>query len=53
LEEYAKLNDLTGTITAALGIAAKVGDLSLMDNVEGTYLWTHLEEECPRTLVQL
>ncbi len=53
MEEYAKLNDLTGTITVASGIAAKVGDLSLMDNVEGTYVWTHLEEECPRTLVQL
>jgi hypothetical protein len=56
LEEYAKLNDLTGTITVppgASGILAKVGDLSLTDNVEGTYVWTHLEEECPRTLVQL
>ncbi len=53
LEDYAKLNDLTGTITMASGISAKVGDLSLTDSVEGTYVWTHLEEECPRTLVQL
>jgi hypothetical protein len=53
LEEYTKLNDLTGTITVASGISAKVGDLSLTDPVEGTYVWTHLEEECPRTLVQL
>jgi hypothetical protein len=53
LEEYAKLNDLTGTITVASGISAKVGDLSLADPVEGTYVWTHQEEECPRTLVQL
>jgi hypothetical protein len=53
LEEYAKLNNLTGTITVASGISAKVGDLSLRDSVEGTYVWTHLEEECPRTLVQL
>ncbi len=36
LEEYAKLNDLTGTITVASGISAKVGHLSLMDTVEGT-----------------
>jgi hypothetical protein len=28
-------------------------DLSLMDSVEGTYVWTHLEEKCPKTLVQL
>ncbi len=53
LEEYAKLNDLTGTIAGASGIWAKVGDLSLADPVEGTYVWTHQEEECPRTLVQL
>jgi hypothetical protein len=33
LVEYAKLNDLTGTITLALGISAKVGDLSLTDSV--------------------
>jgi hypothetical protein len=53
LEEYAKLNELTGTITEASGISAKVGNLSLADPVEGTYVWTHQEEECPRTLVQL
>ncbi len=53
LEEYAKLNDLTGTITVASGISAKVGDHSLADPVEGTYVWTRQEEECPRTLVQL
>ncbi len=53
LEEYAKLNDLTGTITVASGISAKVGDLSLADPMEGTYVLTHQEEECPRTLVQL
>ncbi len=53
LEEYAKLNDLTSTITLASGISAKVADLSLSDSVEGTYVWTHLEEECSRTQVQL
>jgi hypothetical protein len=46
LEEYAKLNDLTGTITVASEISAKVADLSLTDSVEGTDVWTHLEEEC-------
>jgi hypothetical protein len=29
LEEYAKLNDLIGTITVASGLTAKVADLSL------------------------
>jgi hypothetical protein len=46
LEEYAKLNDLMGTITVASGLSAKVADLSLTDSVKGTYMWTHLEE-CP------
>ncbi len=31
LEEYAKLNDLMGTITVASGLSAKVADLSLTD----------------------
>ncbi len=53
LEENGKLNNLTGTITMASGLTTKVADLSLTDSVEGTYVWTHLEEECPRTLVQL
>jgi hypothetical protein len=38
LEEYAKLNDLTGTITVASGITAKATDLSLTDSMEGTYV---------------
>ncbi len=52
LKKYAKLNDQTDIITVASGIKAKVGDLSLADPVEVTYVWTH-QEECPRTLVQL
>jgi hypothetical protein len=44
LEEYAKLNDLTGTITMASGLTAKAANLSLTDSVEGTYVWTRLEE---------
>ncbi len=36
-----------------MGITTKATDLSLTDSVEGMYVWTHLEEECPRTLVQL
>jgi hypothetical protein len=37
LKEYAKLNDLTGTIIMASGLIAKVADLSLTDlSLEGT-----------------
>jgi hypothetical protein len=54
LEEYAKVNYLTGSIMVASGITAKAADLSLRDLcMEGTYVWTHSQEECPRTLVQL
>ncbi len=37
----------------ASGLTAKVADLSLTDSLKGTYVWTNLEEECPRTLVRL
>ncbi len=53
LDEYAKVNDLMGIIAITSGVTAKVDNLSLTDTVEGTYLWSHSEEECPRTLVQL
>ncbi len=53
MEEYVKLNDLNSTITVASDLTAKVANLSLTYSVDGTYVWTHLEEECPQTLVQL
>jgi hypothetical protein len=46
LKGYAKLDDLIGIITMASGIMAKPTDLSLADMVDGTYVWTYLEE-CP------
>ena len=52
-EELAKVNDLSGTITLDNGIASKVGDLSLMDSMVGTYVWDHEEEACSKTLIQL
>jgi hypothetical protein len=52
-KEYAKVNDFKGTIIVASGITAKVGDLALVDSMEGTYVWTHSEEACPKTLIQL
>jgi len=42
-----------GTITFVSGITAKIGDLGLMDIMEGTYVWVHFAEACPKTLVQL
>ncbi len=40
------MNDLTGNLNVAPGVTAKASDLSLADTVNGTYVWTHLEE-CP------
>jgi hypothetical protein len=52
-EEYAKINDLIGTITFERGTGAKNRDLGLMNSMEGTYVWVHVAEACPQTLVQL
>jgi hypothetical protein len=51
LEEYAKVNYLTGIITVTSGVTPRVG-LSLTDTGEVTIVWSH-SEECPRLLVQL
>ncbi len=53
MEEYARINDLSGIITFDSGISARTGDLGLMDSMEGTYVWTGVMEACPKTLVQL
>ncbi len=37
-EEFAKINDLNGIITFDIGITTKIGDLRLMDSMEGTYM---------------
>ncbi len=52
-EEYARINDLSGIITFDSGISARIGDLGLMDSMEGTYVWAGVMEACPKTLVQL
>jgi hypothetical protein len=36
--KHARINDLSGTITFDSGISAKIGDLGLMDSLEGTYV---------------
>jgi hypothetical protein len=52
-KEYANINHLSNTTTFDSGIAARIGDLDLVDSMEGTYLRVHMAEACPRTLVQL
>jgi hypothetical protein len=46
-EEYAKINDLSRIITLNSGIAAKIGNLGLMNSMEGTYIWVHGAEAYP------
>ncbi len=41
LDEYAKLNNLTGIIAVSEGTAKAAN--SLTDPMEGTYMWTHSE----------
>ncbi len=52
-EEYNRINNLSGTITFDSQIAAKIGDLALIDSKEHTYVWRHMAGTCPKTLVQL
>jgi hypothetical protein len=53
MEEYAKVNDFSGTITISSGLIAKIGHLCLIDSIEDTYVWVHMVEACPKMLVQL
>jgi hypothetical protein len=47
LEEYAKINDLTGIITVTSWVPARAVNLSIADTVDGTYVWIYSEEEFP------
>jgi hypothetical protein len=38
MEDYAKINHHSGAIIFNSGNAAKIGDLGLMDSMEGTYV---------------
>ncbi len=38
------MNDLMGTLTATYGVTVKASDLNLADNLDGTCVWTTLEE---------
>jgi hypothetical protein len=38
-EEFARLNELTGSLTLTLGVQAMAGDKSIVDSLEGTEVW--------------
>jgi hypothetical protein len=52
-EEFARLNELTGTLTLASGVQAMAGDKSIVDSLEGTVVWVYDSVACPQTIVRL
>ena len=47
------VNDILGTVRLTDNIMAKVGDESVRDSVQGTYVWTHQRLTCPDTISQI
>jgi hypothetical protein len=52
-EEFAKMNELTSSITLSLGVQARVPDMSPVDSLEGTEVWEYNSMACPKMIVQL
>ncbi len=52
-QEWARANDLTGTIKLSEYLMGTTTDRTLVDSGEGTYVWDHLKDACPDTLVSL
>jgi hypothetical protein len=53
LEEFARLNELTGSLTLTSGIQATAGDKSIVDSLEGLVVWEYDSMACPQTIVRL
>jgi hypothetical protein len=52
-EDFARLNELTGSLTLTSGMQAAAGDKSLVDSLEGTVVWEYDAMACPQTIVKL
>jgi hypothetical protein len=52
-QEWARANDLTGTIKLSDYLMGTTTDRTLVDSGEGTYIWDHSQDACPDTLVSL
>jgi hypothetical protein len=52
-EEFARLNELTGSLTLTSGVQAAAGDKSLVDSLEGTIVCEYDAMTCPQTIVTL
>ncbi len=40
-EEFARLNELTGSLTLTWGVQVQAGDKSIVDSLEGTVVWEY------------
>ncbi len=52
-QEWARANDLTGTIKLTEYLMGTTTGRTLVDSGEGTYVWDHSKGACPDTLVSL
>ncbi len=52
-EEFARLNELTGSLTLTSGVQAAAGNKCLVDSLEGTVAWEYDAMACPQTIVKL
>jgi hypothetical protein len=52
-QEWARSNDLTGTIKLSEYLMGTTMNRTLVDSREGTYLWDYSQDACPDTLVSL
>jgi hypothetical protein len=52
-QEWARANDLTGTIKLSEYLMGTTRDRTLVDSGEGTYVWDHSQDACPDTLVSM
>ena len=51
--EWARTNDLIGTIKLSEALIATTTDRATVDSGEGTYVWDYSQDACPDTLVSL
>ncbi len=52
-EEFARMNELTGSLTLTSGVQARAADKSISNSLEGTVVWEYDPMECPQTIVKL
>ncbi len=52
-QEWARANNLTGTIKLLEYLMGTTTDRTLVDSGEGTYVWDYSQDACPDTLVSL